>query len=86
MSIANIVKKELDARTFPQICAGLSKAEWLAVRDRIILKTGKSEQIVYMWRDGKTCPMSLIERKAVSEIVGRVLGISTNHRMLFPIQ
>lgn len=83
--MANIVKKNLDTRTFPQICSGLSKAEWLAVRDRIILQTGKSESAIYYWRDGKKFPTSLLERKIVAEIVHRVLGIHTNHRMLFPI-
>lgn len=83
-SMAKLTKKELDTRTFPQICSGLSNAEWLAVRDRIVLNTGKSEAAVYYWKDGKTAPASLLERKTVAEIVSRVLGISTNHRMLFP--
>lgn len=85
-SMANIAKNLLDTRTFPQICAGMSNAEWLAVRDRIVLQTGKTESAVYYWREGKTVPMSLIERKAVAEIVSRVLGIKTNHRMLFPTE
>lgn len=85
-SMANIAKNLFDTRTFPEICSGISNAEWLAIRDRIVLQTGKAEQTVYYWKDGKTAPMSLIERKAVAEIVGRVLGIKTNHRMLFPIQ
>ena len=85
MSMANVQKKELDTRTFPQICAGLSKAEWLAIRDRIVMNTGKSEQITYLWRDGKTAPQSLPERKIVAEIVTRVLGVKTNHRILFPL-
>lgn len=85
MSMANVQKKELDTRTFPEICTGLSKAEWLAIRDRIVMNTGKSEQIVYIWKDGKTAPASLLERKTVAEIVSRVLGIKTNHRMLFPL-
>lgn len=83
--MANITKISLDTRTFPQICAGLSSAEWLAIRDRIVLQTGKAEATIYYWRDGKTSPASLIERKAVAEIVSRLLGIRTNHRMLFPI-
>lgn len=81
--MANIVKKELDTRTFPEICSGLSNAEWLAVRDRCVIQTGKTEAAVYYWREGKK-PVSLMERKAVAEIVSRVLGIKTNHRMLFP--
>lgn len=84
VSMANIVKKELDTRTFPEICASLSNAEWLAIRDRCVLQTGKTESAVYYWREGKQ-PVSLMERKAVSEIVNRVLGIKTNHRTLFPL-
>lgn len=83
--MANIMKKSLDTRTFPQICSGLSNAEWLAIRDRIVMNTGKAEATVYYWRDGKTAPASLLERKTVAEIVSRVLGISTNHRLLFPL-
>ena len=84
VSMANIVKKELDTRTFPEICASLSNAEWLAIRDRCVIQTGKTESAVYYWREGKQ-PVSLMERKAVSEIVNRVLGIKTNHRTLFPL-
>jgi hypothetical protein len=83
--MANIAKNLLDTRTFPQICAGLSNAEWLAIRDRVVIQTGKSESAIYYWREGKTIPQSLIERKTVAEIVSRLLGIKTNHRMLFPI-
>ena len=84
VSMANIVKKELDTRTFSEICASLSNAEWLAIRDRCVLQTGKTESAVYYWREGKQ-PVSLMERKAISEIVNRVLGIKTNHRTLFPL-
>jgi hypothetical protein len=84
VSMANIVKKELDTRTFPEICSSLSNAEWLAIRDRCVIQTGKTESAVYYWREGKQ-PVSLMERKAVSEIVNRVLGIKTNHRTLFPL-
>ena len=84
VNMANIVKKELDTRTFPEICASLSNAEWLAIRDRCVIQTGKTESAVYYWREGKQ-PVSLMERKAVSEIVNRVLGIRTTHRTLFPL-
>lgn len=85
MSMTNIAKKDLDTRTFPQICSGLSKAEWLAVRDRIIMETGKTDVCVYKWGYGQTVPMSLIERKTIASIVSRVLGIKTHHSMLFPL-
>ena len=84
VSMANIAKKDLDPRTFPEICASLSNAEWLAIRDRCVIQTGKTESAVYYWREGKQ-PVSLMERKAVSEIVNRVLGIKTSHRTLFPL-
>ena len=82
--MANIVKKDLDTRTFTEICSSLSKAEWLAVRDRIMMQTGKTDVCVYKWGYGQTKPSSLPERKIISDIVNRVLGIKTNHRMLFP--
>ena len=82
--MANIAKKDLDTRTFPEICSSLSNAEWLAIRDRYVIQTGMTESAVYYWREGKQ-PVSLMERKAVSEIVNRVLGIKTTHRTLFPL-
>lgn len=84
VSMANIVKKDLDTRTFPQICASLSKSEWQEIRTNCVMKTGKTESAVYYWREGKQ-PVSLMERRAVSEIVNRVLGIKTTHRTLFPL-
>lgn len=84
--MANIAKKTVDTRSFPQICSAISSAEWLAIRDRIVLATGKTEAAVYYWREGKTIPMSLVERKEVAEIVGRVLKIKTNYRTLFPVE
>lgn len=81
--MANLAKKELDTRTFPQICSSLSNGEWLAIRDRIIEKTEKTEQAIYKWRDGKCIPMSIPERKAVAEIVNNVLKIKTSHKTLF---
>lgn len=83
MSMANIVKNGLDTRTFPQICASISNAEWLAIRDRIALETEKSTSAIYYWKDGKI-PGSLTEKKKVAEIVSRLLKIKTHYRVLFP--
>lgn len=83
-SMANIVKKELDPRTFPQICAAITQGEWLAIRDRIILQTEKTDVAVWKWAQGKCVPQSLQERRLISEIVNRVLNIRTTHRTLFP--
>lgn len=86
VSMANVAKKSVDTRSFPQICSAISNAEWLAIRDRIVDQTGKTCSAVYYWRDGKTIPTSLVERKTVAEIVGRVLKIKTNYRTLFPVE
>lgn len=84
--MANIAKKDLDTRTFSQICSGISNAEWLAIRDRIVLQTGKSESAVYYWREGKAMPMSIPERKIIAEIVSRVLNIKCSFVTLFPAE
>lgn len=83
--MANIEKKDLDTRTFPEICASLSDSQWLTIRDSIKAKTEKTDQAIYKWRDGKCIPMSIQERKVVSEIVNRVLDIRTNFVTLFRV-
>ena len=83
MSMANLVKKELDTRTFPEICKSLTQNQWLELRNRVWLKLGKTEQTLLNWRWGKTYPLSLIERKTISEIVNQVLKIRTQHNTLF---
>lgn len=81
--MANLVKNQLDTRTFPEICSAISNSEWILIRDRIIEKTEKTEQAVYKWKDGKCIPMSIPERKAIAEIVNRILKIRTSHLTLF---
>ena len=81
--MANLVKKVLDTRTFPEICKSLTQNQWLEIRNRMFLKLGKTEQTLLNWRWGKTYPLSLIERKTISEIVNSVLGIKTQHNTLF---
>lgn len=82
--MANIVKKELDPRTFPEICSTITQGEWLAIRDRIAVQTAKTEVAIFKWAKGQCMPQSLMERKIISEVCNRVLGIKTNHRTLFP--
>ena len=82
--MANIVKNDVDTRTFPEICKSINKAEWLAIRDRIAEQTRRSTSAIYYWRDGSKIPQSFQERKAVAEVVGRVLKIKTHYRILFP--
>ena len=81
--MANVAKKPLDTRTFPEICKGLTQNQWLELRNRMWLKLGKTEQTLLNWRWGKTYPLSLVERKMISEIVNQVLGIKTQHNTLF---
>lgn len=84
--MANIVKKDVDTRSFREICSSISNAEWLAIRDRIVDQLEKSVSAIYYWREGKTIPTSLADRKTVAEIVSRVLKIKTHYRVLFPIE
>ena len=84
-SMANIAKKELDPRTFPEICKSISQGEWLAIKDRIMMQTGKTEVAVWKWGQGLCQPQSLQERRLISKIVNQVLPIHTNYRTLFPL-
>ncbi len=83
--MANIVKKVLDTRTFPEICKSISQNEWLEIRNRMWLKLGKTEQTLLNWRWGKTYPLSLVERKTIADIVNQVLKIRTQHNTLFRV-
>lgn len=81
--MANLVKKELDTRTFPVICSSLSDVEWLELKRRLLTTLMKTEQTILNWRNGKTYPSNLTERKEVSSIVNKFLNIRTNHVTLF---
>lgn len=81
--MAKLAKKELDTRTFPEICKSITATEWIEIRNRMFVKLCKTEQTFLNWRNGKTYPLSIIERKAVAEIVNKVLGIKTQHNTLF---
>lgn len=81
--MAKLEKKELDTRTFPEICKSITQNEWLEIRNKMFIKLCKTEQTFLNWKKGKTYPPSIIERKAVSEIVNQVLGIRTIHNTLF---
>lgn len=82
--MANLAKKDYDTRTFVQICASLPREQWLAIRDRIMTKTGCSKQTIINWKRGVTIPASKLERVEISRTVNRFLGIETIHTTLFP--
>lgn len=83
--MANIAKKELDTRTFPQICLHLTSSEWFEIKTTLSTATGKTEQTLNNWRSGRTYPGTLSERRDVSKIVNRVLGIKTTPLTLFGV-
>lgn len=83
--MANIAKKELDTRTFPQICLHLTRSEWFDLKQKLYTSMGKTEQTLNNWKCGRTYPGTLTERKEVSNIVNRVLGIRTTHLTLFGV-
>lgn len=83
--MANLAKKELDTRTFPEICASLTHMEWLELKNRLFTRLGKTEQTLLNWKSGKTYPAVLIERREVANIVNNLLGIKTNHLTLFRV-
>lgn len=83
--MANLVKKELDTRTFPEICSTLTKPEWLELKCRLMKRIGKCEQTYINWKNGKTYPAGILERKAVSDVVNALLQTNTNHNTLFII-
>lgn len=81
--MANLVKKDYDTRSFPDICSTLTQDQWLVIRERIMTRTRCSKQTILNWKNGKTIPASILERVAISGIVNRFLGINTNHNFLF---
>lgn len=83
--MANLAKKELDTRTFPEICSTLTQFEWLELKFKLLTALGKTEQTLLNWKSGKTYPNNLIERKEVSNIVNKFLDIRTNHLTLFRV-
>lgn len=83
--MANIAKKDVDTRTFPEICSAITTDQWLVLRDRVMTRTRCSKQTILNWKSGKTLPASILEREAIAGIVNRVLGINTIHTTLFPL-
>ena len=81
--MANLVKKDLDTRTFPEICSAMSQTEWLDLKYEIMTKLRKTEQTVLNWRNGKTIPATQSERRDISKIVSSALSIRTTPSILF---
>ena len=81
--MANLAKKDLDTRTFPEICSSMSQTDWLDLKYNIMTKLRKTEQTVLNWRNGKTIPATQSERRDISKIVSSALSIRTTPSILF---
>lgn len=82
--MANIENNLVDTRTFAEICAGLTKRQWVELQGELAQKVKRSSQTIYNWRGGRVAPGSALERKTVSDHINRKLGITTRHWTLFP--
>lgn len=83
--MAKLEKKELDTRSFVEICAALTQHEWATLRTKLLISLQKTDQTLNNWRSGRTYPNGLAERREVANVVSRVLGIRTNHQNLFKV-
>lgn len=81
--MANLVKKDYDTRTFPEICSSLAEQQWLDLKYDIMSKLRKTEQTVLNWKHGKTMPAAHSERKDIAKIIGSLLDIKTTPSILF---
>ena len=82
--MANLENLSLDARTFPQFCATLSKREWIELQSDLMGKLKKSGQCIYKWKKGQAMPMSAMERANISNYINKKFNIYTRHWTLFP--
>lgn len=83
--MANLVKKELDTRTFLDICSTLTQQQWLDLKYEIMTKLRKTEQTVLNWKNGKTIPAAHSERNDICKILRSSLDIKTIPSTLFRI-
>ena len=82
--MANLVNNPVDTRTFAQICAGLTKRQWVELQGEIAQKLKRSTQSIYNWKRGSRVPSSATERVKISNIVNAKFNIATRHWTLFP--
>lgn len=82
--MANLENNPVDTRTFVQICAGLSKKEWVELQGELAQKVKRTGQTIYYWRKGQKNPSSTLERVLISNHINKKYGITTKHWTLFP--
>ncbi len=82
--MANLENNPVDTRTFTQICAGLTKKQWVELQGELAQKLKRSMQCIYNWRRGPRIPSSASERVKISNHINTKYGINTRHWTLFP--
>ena len=82
--MANLGNNSLDTRTFAQICATLTKRQWVEMQGELAQKLKRSLQCIYNWKKGVRIPSSASERVKVSQYINQKYKITTRHGTLFP--
>lgn len=82
--MANLENYSRDTRTFMQICATLTKRQWVELQGELSQKLKRSHQCIYNWKRGVRIPSSATERVKVSDHINKKFNIFTRHWTLFP--
>jgi hypothetical protein len=82
--MANLENISLDTRTFPEICSGLTKREWVEMQGDLMTALRRSAQCIYNWKKGVRVPSSAMERVKVSNYLNKRFTLNTRHWFLFP--
>ena len=82
--MANLANNPIDARTFVQVCASISKREWVELHGPLMQKLKRSAQCIYKWKKGHSMPSSLMERVKISDSINKKFNTYTRHWTLFP--
>ena len=78
-------KNEVDARSFPEICKGLSQLEKETLSYALIKKgCATTRQTVWNWASGNTRPNHPAVQKLVADVVGKIIGSRVLPQTLFP--
>lgn len=78
-------KNEVDARSFPEICKGLSQLEKETLSYALIKKgCATTRQTVWNWASGNTRPNHPAVQKMVADVVGKIIGSRVLPHTLFP--
>ena len=82
--MANLENNSIDARTFVQICASLTKREWIELQGDLMTSLKRSAQCIYNWKKGVRVPSSNSERVKVATHINKKFNTNTRHWTLFP--